>query len=298
CMVQKPVNGKTVCVVGLGYVGQPLAEDVSWHIRTIGNRRDQKKNDELNATTSCIANNINFPYVHDLAALITVLLTHNISVPDSVLESAKLTRFAINDSMPEYVAEMAVKGLNKVGKTIKGSNILIMGLKYKEDVADIRESPVEKMVHELKEYDVDVYGYDPLLPESVIVNFGAKPLPKLDKKRDAVIIAVVHKQFKEMTVQDIRGLMNDHPVLIDMRHIPGEASLPHGWLMNDHPVLIDMRGMIDKVAAERSGMSYRKLQGVLALMYNSLARERFDISSLRYKNNTYTIFDSIIENIA
>jgi UDP-N-acetyl-D-glucosamine/UDP-N-acetyl-D-galactosamine dehydrogenase len=56
---------------------------------------------------------------------------------------------SINDSMPQYVAEMAVKGLNKVGKVIKGSNVLIMGLTYKEDVADIRESPVEKMVHEM-----------------------------------------------------------------------------------------------------------------------------------------------------
>jgi len=108
---------------------------------------------------------------------------------------------SINDSMPKYVAEMAVKGLNKVGKTIKGSNVLIMGLTYKEDVADIRESPVENMVHELKEYDVNVYGYDPLLPDSVIAHFGTKPLPKLDKKMDAVIIAAAHKQFKKMRLR-------------------------------------------------------------------------------------------------
>ena len=105
---------------------------------------------------------------------------------------------SINDSMPKYVAEMAVKGLNKVGKVIKGSNVLIMGLTYKEDVADIRESPVEKMVQELKEYDANVYGYDPMLPESVIEHFGAKPLPKLDKKMDAVIIAVAHSAFRKM----------------------------------------------------------------------------------------------------
>ena len=62
----------------------------------------------------------------------------------------------------------------------------------RDTVADIRESPVEKIVHELKEYDVDVYGYDPLLSDSVITHFGAKPLPKLDTKMDAVIIAVAH----------------------------------------------------------------------------------------------------------
>jgi UDP-N-acetyl-D-galactosamine dehydrogenase len=142
---------------------------------------------------------------------------------------------SINDGMPKYVAEMTVKGLNKVGKTIKGSNVLIMGLTYKEDVADIRESPVENMVHELKEYDVVVYGYDPLLPDDVIRHFGAKPLPKLDKKMDAVIIAVAHRQFATMPVKDIR------------------------FMMNDHPVLIDVRGMIDKNQAEKSGMYYKKL---------------------------------------
>jgi UDP-N-acetyl-D-galactosamine dehydrogenase len=142
---------------------------------------------------------------------------------------------SINDSMPKYVAEMAVKGLNKVGKTIKGSNVLIMGLTYKEDVADIRESPVENMVHELRDYDVNVYGYDPLLPDSVIAHFGTIPLPKLDKKMDAVIISVAHTQFRKMGIAEISRFMNDHPVLIDVR------------------------GMVSRGAAEGKGMYYRKL---------------------------------------
>jgi len=142
---------------------------------------------------------------------------------------------SINDGMPKYVADMTVKGLNKVGKVIKGSNILIMGLTYKEDVADIRESPIENMVHELNEYEVNVYGYDPLLPESVIEHFGTKPLPKLDKKMDAVIIAVAHSQFRKMGVAEICRFMNSHPVLIDVR------------------------GMVDSIAAEENGMYYRKL---------------------------------------
>jgi UDP-N-acetyl-D-galactosamine dehydrogenase len=142
---------------------------------------------------------------------------------------------SINDSMPKYVAEMAVKGLNKVGKTIKGSNVLIMGLTYKEDVADIRESPVENMVHELKEYDVNVYGYDPLLTDAVIAHFGTKPLPKLDKKMDAVIIAVAHRQFREMPVAQIRDLMNKNPVLIDVR------------------------GMVDQDQVKKNGIYYKKL---------------------------------------
>jgi UDP-N-acetyl-D-galactosamine dehydrogenase len=142
---------------------------------------------------------------------------------------------SINDGMPKYVAEMAVKGLNKVGKTIKGSNVLIMGLTYKEDVADIRESPVEKMVHELKEYDVNVYGYDPLLSDEVVELFGTKPLPNLDKKMDAVIISVAHRQFKEMSMKQIRDLMNKNPVLIDVR------------------------GMVDQNQMKKNGIYYKKL---------------------------------------
>ncbi len=142
---------------------------------------------------------------------------------------------SINDSMPKYVAEMTVKGLNKVGKTIRGSDVLIMGLTYKEDVADIRESPVENMVHELKDYEVNVYGYDPLLPDSVIAHFGTQPLPKLDKKMDAVIIAVAHRQFREMSVNQIRDLMKENPVLIDVR------------------------GMVGRSEAEKIGISYKKL---------------------------------------
>jgi UDP-N-acetyl-D-glucosamine/UDP-N-acetyl-D-galactosamine dehydrogenase len=137
--------------------------------------------------------------------------------------------------MPKYVAEMAIKALNKVGKVIKGSNVLIMGLTYKENVADIRESPVENMVHELKEYEINVYGYDPLLPDSVIGHFGVKPLPKLDKKMDAVIITVAHSQFLDMKIKEIRKLMNDNPVLIDVR------------------------GMVDQDEARRLGIFYRKL---------------------------------------
>ena len=142
---------------------------------------------------------------------------------------------SINDSMPKYVAEMTVKGLNKVGKTIKGSDVLIMGLTYKENVADIRESPVEDMVHELKDYDVNIFGYDPLLPDSVVKHFGTIPLPKLDKKMDAVIIAVAHTNFRKMPVKEIRELMKNKPVLIDVR------------------------GMVDRDAAIKLGIYYCKL---------------------------------------
>jgi UDP-N-acetyl-D-glucosamine/UDP-N-acetyl-D-galactosamine dehydrogenase len=142
---------------------------------------------------------------------------------------------AINDSMPRHVAHMAIKGLNEAGKVIKGSKVLIMGLTYKEDVPDTRESPVEEIIHELKEFKVDVYGHDPILPDDIIRIFGATPLPKLNLDVDAVIIAVAHKQFKAMKADEILGLMKKDPVLVDVR------------------------GMMDPAIADRKGLYYRKL---------------------------------------
>ena len=69
-----------------------------------------------------------------------------------------------------------IKGLNEVGKVIKDSKVLIMGLTYKENVADTRESPMREMVKELKEFGVEVYGYDPMLSRKEIKDFGVKTL--------------------------------------------------------------------------------------------------------------------------
>ena len=71
---------------------------------------------------------------------------------------------------------MTIKALNNVGKVIKGSKVLIMGLTYKENVADTRETPVKEIIKELKEYGVELYGYDPLL-NNIETEFGIKPYP-------------------------------------------------------------------------------------------------------------------------
>jgi UDPglucose 6-dehydrogenase/UDP-N-acetyl-D-galactosamine dehydrogenase len=90
---------------------------------------------------------------------------------------------------------MIIKGLNEVGKVIKGSKVLIMGLTYKENVPDTRESPVKVMVKELKEFGIDIYGYDPLLSKEELEAFGVKALDNLDVKMDCVIVAVAHDEF-------------------------------------------------------------------------------------------------------
>jgi UDPglucose 6-dehydrogenase/UDP-N-acetyl-D-galactosamine dehydrogenase len=126
---------------------------------------------------------------------------------------------SVNDQMPKHVAEMMIKGLNEVGKVIKGSKVLIMGLTYKENVPDIRESPAVGIVEALKEFSVDVYGSDPLLSRKEIERFGVRAFN--GDKMDGVIMSVAHEEFRHMTLKDIKRFMDDKPVLIDVRGMFG-----------------------------------------------------------------------------
>ena len=130
---------------------------------------------------------------------------------------------AVNDYMPRHVAEMAIKGLNDAGKVIKGSKVLIMGLTYKENVPDTRESPAREMVKALLEFRVDVYGYDPLLSREEIEGFGVKAQEELDgAKPDAIILAVAHEQFKGDG--EMAGAIKDCPVVVDVKGVLGGSS--------------------------------------------------------------------------
>lgn len=128
---------------------------------------------------------------------------------------------AINDSMAKHVAEITIKALNEVGKVIKGSKVLIMGLTYKENVPDTRETPVRQVIKELKEYGVDTFGYDPML-NNAEDEFGIKILESLEQeiKFDGIILAVAHDVFKadgrEISLDKLQTIMNSRPVLTDV----------------------------------------------------------------------------------
>ena len=116
---------------------------------------------------------------------------------------------SISISMSGYVERMAVMDLNDVGKGIRGSKVLMMGRTSKDDVADIRESPVIAIVREMKADTFEVYGYDSLLSDEMTEPFGVKALLWLDLMTNAVIITVFHRQFREMGVSEVRSLIND-----------------------------------------------------------------------------------------
>ena len=125
---------------------------------------------------------------------------------------------AINDYMSKHVAEMTIKALNNVSKVIKGSKVLIMGLVYKENVADPRETPAKEIIKELRQYGVEVLGYDPQL-DNIEEEFKIKAVLDLEKtpKVDCIIVAVAHDAFREIKLDKIRSIMNDKPILVDVR---------------------------------------------------------------------------------
>ena len=131
---------------------------------------------------------------------------------------------AINDYIAKHIAEMTIRSLNDVGKVIKGSKVLIMGLAYKENVADTRETPVKQIVRELKEFGVEIYGCDPLL-DNIEQEFGIKPYPlslithnsSPITPVDCVILAVAHDVFRHITLHELKQMMNDKPILVDVR---------------------------------------------------------------------------------
>lgn len=124
---------------------------------------------------------------------------------------------SVNDYMAKHVALMAIKGLNDAGKVIKGSKVLIMGLTYKDDTSDTRESRVRGLIKELKEFGIDLYGIDPMLSKEEINGFDVESFDDSSVKIDCSIVVVAHAKFKKMKLESIKRFMSDKPVLIDVR---------------------------------------------------------------------------------
>lgn len=128
----------------------------------------------------------------------------------------------INNGMSKYIAEKTIKEMISHDKKIKGAHVLVMGLTFKEDCPDIRNSKVFDIIDELHDYGCKVDAYEPWIDEKDIKQdnfvFVADPF-KSGKKYDAVIVAVGHKLFKVLSYNDYCGISTQEPVLIDIKGI-------------------------------------------------------------------------------
>ncbi|RUP37164.1 MAG: Vi polysaccharide biosynthesis UDP-N-acetylglucosamine C-6 dehydrogenase TviB [Acinetobacter sp.] len=136
--------------------------------------------------------------------------------PEIILAARRL-----NDRMGEYVATQLIKEMVKKRIQVVGSKVLVMGLSFKENCPDIRNTKIIDMVKALKEYELDLDIYDPWTDSREVEHeYGLTPITQLQNNHyDAVILAVAHDEFKNMSLVDFKQLLKENYVLYDLKYI-------------------------------------------------------------------------------
>ncbi|WP_396172165.1 nucleotide sugar dehydrogenase [Flavobacterium sp.] len=138
--------------------------------------------------------------------------------PEIILAGRRL-----NDSMGEYVASQVVKLMIKKGIAVNSSSLLMLGITFKENCPDVRNTKIIDVVHSLTDYGIDVVIYDPWAsPQDVAHEYNLtvtneKPMQKFD----AVVLGVAHNEFKTMHLQDFK---KEHSIIYDVKGILGNQA--------------------------------------------------------------------------
>lgn len=127
----------------------------------------------------------------------------------------------INNGMGKFIAQRCVKEMIHAGHVIAGSRVTLLGLTFKENCPDLRNSRVIDIILELQDYGITVQVHDPLADAAEARNEYAVELTPYDalKPADATILAVAHEFYRRLTPGDILMLMGDNPVLIDVKSL-------------------------------------------------------------------------------
>jgi len=133
----------------------------------------------------------------------------------------------INDGMAKFVAEKTVKSMISSGFQVKGAKVNVIGLTFKENCPDLRNSKVADIVHELQSYGVDVHVYDPLAESAEAEHEYGIKLESWDSlpKADALIAAVPHKEVLALSLNDFQSKLSDGGCFIDVKSLFDEAAL-------------------------------------------------------------------------
>lgn len=147
----------------------------------------------------------------------------------------------VNDGMGDFVTDAAVKEMIRAGQAPSKSKVVIMGITFKENCPDIRNSKVEDIINRLKEYDITPVVIDPWADVDEVMREYGVELAEAGEISDAdcVIIAVAHNEFKGMPLSEIDKIFKDTE--------------------NKNKVLVDVKSMIDKKAAQDAGYRYWRL---------------------------------------
>jgi len=136
--------------------------------------------------------------------------------PEMILAGRRL-----NDNMGSYVADQVSKLMTKKRIHVVNANILIMGLTFKENCPDIRNTRVVDLVDEFEGFNCNVDVYDPWIDkDEVIHEYGLKPIDQpVEGKYDAILLAVAHDEFKELLLEQIKAFGKDNHVLYDIKYL-------------------------------------------------------------------------------
>lgn len=133
----------------------------------------------------------------------------------------------INDGMGEFIARRTVKEMIHAGHTILGSRVTVLGLTFKEDCPDLRNTRVIDIVRELRDFGADVQVCDPLADQNEArAEYGIELTAREDlKPAEALILAVCHKSFRDLSMNDLQKLSTKNPVLIDIKSVYNPEEL-------------------------------------------------------------------------
>lgn len=133
----------------------------------------------------------------------------------------------INDYMPEHVFGLLVKGLNSAGKPVKGTKVLILGLSYKENVGDLRNTPSRLLIKKIKEMGGTVYSVDPFVTSKEAMALGVDAhytsCDEVKDELDALVLMTPHEQFKRELTCACKGT-----VFVDGRRSIDESTIING----------------------------------------------------------------------
>lgn len=127
----------------------------------------------------------------------------------------------MNDSMGQYVSSEVIKLMLQHDIKVKGSRVLVLGITFKENCPDVRNTKVVDVVRNLEEYGTEITIYDPLAsPDEVEQEYGMKTINSVpDQKYDAIVLAVAHREFLEM---DLAQLKKEEAVVYDVKGVLGD----------------------------------------------------------------------------
>lgn len=136
--------------------------------------------------------------------------------PEMILAGRRL-----NDGMGSYVADQVSKLMTRKRIHVVDANVLIMGLTFKENCPDIRNTRVVDLVEEFEGFNCNVDVYDPWIDkDEVIHEYGFKPIDQpVEGKYDAILLAVAHDEFKELSLEKIKAFGKDNHVLYDIKYL-------------------------------------------------------------------------------